>query len=194
MKSALGHQLGAPLRRVPQLAASPQKWTSPRVLKLKKIMPDSLKPSSQKGAQVSLGAGGVPMSPIHAAPDHDPAGASSMLGPTESPRASPPSPYSHGLEATGGSQRGEGSSVPQLEEVPWQRSWVAESLWDNLDFIQVGFHVSWFVTAAIDTKVVWENIMALYSTLKTTSDQIDVSALTIHLIALPCHGFDSFLT
>jgi hypothetical protein len=34
----------------------------------------------------------------------------------------------------------------------------------------------------------------LYSSLKTTSDQIDVIALAIHLIASPCHGFDSFLT
>jgi hypothetical protein len=50
-----------------------------------------------------------------------------------------------------------------------------------------------FITAVVDTEADRENIKALYSRLKTTSDQIDVSALTIHLIASPCHGFDSFL-
>jgi hypothetical protein len=115
-------------------------------------------------------------------------------GPTESPRASPPSPRSHGLGATGEYQCGEGSSAPQPEEVPRQCSWVIESLWDNPDFIQARFHVSQFITAALDTEADWENIWALYSSLKTTLDQIDASALTIHLIAPPCHGFDSSLT
>jgi hypothetical protein len=98
------------------------------------------------------------------------------LEPAESPRASPPSPQSHGLEAIGGSQHGEGSSVPQSEEPPWQHSWVAESLWDNLDFIQARFHVSRFITATVDTKVDQESIDALYSSLKTTSAQINLSA------------------
>jgi hypothetical protein len=45
----------------------------------------------------------------------------------------------------------------------------------------------------VDTKVDRDNIKALYSSMKTTSEQIDVSVLTIYLIASPCHGFDSFL-
>jgi hypothetical protein len=57
-----------------------------------------------------------------------------------------------------------------------QQSWVAESLWDNLEFIQVGLHIGRFVTMAIDTEVVRENVKALYSSRKTTSAQIDVSA------------------
>jgi hypothetical protein len=64
--------------------------------------------------------------------------------------------------------------MPQPEEVPRQRSRVAESLWDNSDFIQAGFN-------------------EFYSSLKTTSDQIDVSTSTTHLIASPYHDFDSSL-
>jgi hypothetical protein len=52
-----------------------------------------------------------------------------------------------------------------------------ESLWDNPEFIQAGFHIGQFITAGVDTKVEQENIKALYSSLKTTSTQIDVSAL-----------------
>jgi hypothetical protein len=59
---------------------------------------DSLKPSNPKGVRGSPGAGGALTSPTHAAPDHDPTGASSVLGPTESPRASPLSP---GLKDSG---------------------------------------------------------------------------------------------
>jgi hypothetical protein len=109
-------------------------------------------------------------------------GTSSVPEPTESPRASPPSPQSHGLGAAGRSQHGEGSSTPQPEEALQQRSWVAESLWDNSNFIQARFHVGPFVTAAIDTEANRENIKALYSSLKTTSYQIDVSAQQLTLL------------
>jgi hypothetical protein len=60
--------------------------------------------------------------------------------------------------------------------------------------MQVGFHICRFVTAAVDTEADRENIKALYSNLKTTSDEIDVSALMTRLIAPSWHGFDSFLT
>jgi hypothetical protein len=84
--------------------------------------PDSLKPSSQKGEQGPPGAGGASSSPTYTTLGQDPAGASSVLEPTESPRASPPSPWSHGLEAAGGSQHGEGSFRPHPEEAPQQHS------------------------------------------------------------------------
>jgi hypothetical protein len=54
--------------------------------------PDSLKPSSPKGAQGSPSAGGASNSPTHTTLDQDPTGASSVLEPTESHRASPPTP------------------------------------------------------------------------------------------------------
>jgi hypothetical protein len=47
---------------------------------------------------------------------------------------------SFGLEALGGRQPGEGSFVPRSRKQLHQYSHVAESLWDNLDFIQVRFH------------------------------------------------------
>jgi hypothetical protein len=62
-----------------------------------KTVPDSPKPSSPKGVQDSPGAGNVPTSPTLATLDHDPASASSLPGPTKSPKASPPSPWSHGV-------------------------------------------------------------------------------------------------
>jgi hypothetical protein len=74
-------------------------------------------------------------------------------------------------------QPGNGSSVPQFEKQSWQHSQVVESLWDNPEFIKPGFHVGRFVTAAIDTKADRENIKVLYSSLKSISAQIDVSAL-----------------
>jgi hypothetical protein len=52
-----------------------------------------------------------------------------------------------------------------------------ESLWDNPEFIQASFHIGRFITVAIDTEADRENIKALYSSLKSTSAQIDVSAL-----------------
>jgi hypothetical protein len=87
-----------------------------------RTMPDSPKPSSPKGAQGSPSVDGALTSPNRTALDKDPTGACLVPGPTKSPRASPPSPRSHGLESTSGSQCGEGSFAPQPEEVSWQRS------------------------------------------------------------------------
>jgi hypothetical protein len=52
-----------------------------------------------------------------------------------------------------------------------------QSLWDNPEFIQAGFHIRRFITAVVDTEADRENIKALYSSLKSTLVQIDVSAL-----------------
>jgi hypothetical protein len=74
--------------------------------------------------------------------------------------------------------------VPQSEEPPRQRSWVAESLWDNSDIMHARFHVGRFVTVAVDTEAERKNIEALYSSLKTTSDQIYISAQQLTLLQL----------
>jgi hypothetical protein len=74
--------------------------------------------------------------------------------------------------------------VRQSKEPLRQHSRVAESLWDNLDFIQAGFHISRFITTAVDTVADRENIEALYSSLKTTSTQINVSARQTALLHL----------
>jgi hypothetical protein len=78
---------------------------------------DSLKPSNPKGAQGSPSAGGALTSPTRATPDQNPVDACLVPGPNESPRASPSSPQSHGLGAAGGSQHGDGSSMPHPKEV-----------------------------------------------------------------------------
>jgi hypothetical protein len=126
--------------------------------------------------QGSPGTGGAPPSPTHAALGHNPVGASSGTKPVESPKASPPIPRSYGIGYAGGHQTGEGSSVPQYEKPPQQHSRVIESLWDNSEFIQAGFHVGWFVMVVVDTEADWGNIKVLYASLKSTSTQIDVSA------------------
>jgi hypothetical protein len=105
------------MKRVP-VGSKSLKVDKPSSPQAERTVLDSPKHSSPKGAQGSLGAGGAPTSPTRAAPDQDPTGASSVLGPIEYPRASPPSPRSHGLGAVSGSQHGEGSSVLQPKEVP----------------------------------------------------------------------------
>jgi hypothetical protein len=45
-------------------------------------------------------------------------------------------------------------------------------------FIQAKFHIGWVITAAVDNEAGQENIKVLYSSLKSTSAQIDVSDLT----------------
>jgi hypothetical protein len=66
--------------------------------------------------------------------------------------------------------------VPQSEEPLQQHSQVTESLWDNPEFIQDGFHIGRFVTVVVDTEADQENVKKLYSSLKTIVAQIDVSA------------------
>jgi hypothetical protein len=66
--------------------------------------------------------------------------------------------------------------VTQSQKPLQQHSRVVESLLDNLEFIQVRFHIRQFVTTAIDTEADRENIKVLYTILKSTSAQIDVSA------------------
>jgi hypothetical protein len=50
-----------------------------------------------------------------------------------------------------------------------------ESLWDNPDFIQAGFHIGRYVTASVNIEAEREQIKALYSRMKTTSKLIEVS-------------------
>jgi hypothetical protein len=132
-----------------------------------KTAPEPPKPPSPKDTQGSPGVGGAPPSPTHAASGQNPTGTSSGLESSKSPEASSPSPWSYGLRAAGGYQHGEGSSVPQSEEPLQHHSWVAESLWDNPEFIQAGFHIERFETAVVDIKANQENVKPLYSSMKT---------------------------
>jgi hypothetical protein len=89
------------------------------------------------------------------------------------------SPKSFGLGAHGGRQPSEGSSVPRPEKQSRPYFHVAESLWDNPDFIHARFQAQ------------QEQIKALYSSMKTASELIDVSLYApSYLLTL---RLDSFL-
>jgi hypothetical protein len=64
--------------------------------------------------------------------------------------------------------------MPQSGEQPQARLGVAESLWDNPDFIQAGFYISRFITVSVNTEAEQENIKAIYASLETTLAQINV--------------------
>jgi hypothetical protein len=65
--------------------------------------------------------------------------------------------------------------MPQSGKQPRQYSCVVESLWDNSEFIQAGFHIGRYVLAVVDTEADRENINTLYSHLESTLTQIKVS-------------------
>jgi hypothetical protein len=89
---------------------------------------------------------------------------------------------SFGLEAHGGPQSGEGSSLSRPRKHPRQYSRVTESLWDNPDFIQAGFHIGHYISATVNTQAEQEQIKALYSSIQTTSELIDVSVFILNLL------------
>jgi hypothetical protein len=128
------------------------KANKPLTPNTKETAPESLKPPSHGGTHSSPGTGGAPplstratSSPVHA-------GTSSGPEPTESPKTFPLSPRSYGLQATGGYQRGEGSSMPRPKKQSRQYSRVAECLFDNPEFIQAGFHISRFINQPLILK------------------------------------------
>jgi hypothetical protein len=138
------------LWRVFQLVASPTRWTSPRVLKLRSLRQNLWSP---RNAQGLTGAEGTPTSSFHATPSHDTPNIPQRPEPTEMPKVIPSSPQSYRLGAPDGPHTCEGSSMPSSRAQPRPFFHVAECLWDIPDFIQVGFHTGWFVTAVVDPKL-----------------------------------------
>jgi hypothetical protein len=65
--------------------------------------------------------------------------------------------------------------MPRPEKQLRQYSWVTESLFDNPEFIKTGFHISRFITIAVDTEADQANIKALYSDLKSALTHLNVS-------------------
>jgi hypothetical protein len=84
----------------------------------KKSVLEPLKLPSPKGEQSPTSDKGALASPTHAASSHDAAGTSPRSKPAKFPEASPPSPQSYGLGATGGPQPGKGSSMAQSKKPP----------------------------------------------------------------------------
>jgi hypothetical protein len=116
------------MQRKPLLRASPQGWTSPRVLWLENLLRKCRSPPGPEDIEDPAGAKGAPTSPSDASLGHDAAHQFTRPKSTEHPEASPQSPKYFRLGAPGGCQLGEGSSVPWSEKQPCQYSRVPESL------------------------------------------------------------------
>jgi hypothetical protein len=65
--------------------------------------------------------------------------------------------------------------VLRPKKQPRQYSRVVASLWDNPDFIQTGFYIGRYVSAAVNTQAKQDQIKALYSSMQNTFELVDVS-------------------
>jgi hypothetical protein len=99
------------------------------------------KPPGPEDTKDPAGAKGALTSPSDTSLGCDTAHQFPRPKPTKHPEACSQSPKSFGQGAPGGRQPGEGSSVPRSRKQPRQYSHIVESLWDNPDFIQSGFHI-----------------------------------------------------
>jgi hypothetical protein len=111
------------INTVPPAKSVPVDDESPKVDKppspqAEKTTPEPSKPPSPTGAQGLIGADGTLTSPTHTASGQDAANNSSRPESAEHPKMPRPSPRSYGLGAPGGSQNGEGSSMPQSKKQP----------------------------------------------------------------------------
>jgi hypothetical protein len=193
-----------PLCRVPQdinldsstknvsVGGKSPKANKPLTPNTKETAPKSLKPPSPGGAHSSPGTGGAPSLSAWAASSLGPVGAFYDPELAESPKTFPKSPRSYWLGAAGGYQPGEGWSVPQSKKQLWQYSWVVESLFDNCEFIQAGFHIGRFITAVVDTEVDQANIKALYLDLKLALTHLNVSVSYLHYNIFAWFWFSSY--
>jgi hypothetical protein len=107
----------------------------------RKTFPETSKPLSPKNNNALASAASNLTSPCAANLGHDATHQSARQDPTEHQEVSPQSPKSFRLGAHGGPQNGEGPFVPRPEKQLHQYLHVAESLWDNLDFIQARYHI-----------------------------------------------------
>jgi hypothetical protein len=166
--------LASPTKNIPHKSRSPKvdKPPSPCV---GKTLLEMLNPADSEDINVPTGATRNLTSPLATDSRRDTTHQSPRPDSTVHQEASPISPKSFGLGAHGGPQQGEGSPVPRPEKQPRQYSRLVETLWDNLDFIQVGFHIGRYVSTSMNTQAEQEQIKALYSSMKTTSKLIDIS-------------------
>jgi hypothetical protein len=159
-----------PLYRIPQdidpvssIKGVPTGSRSPKVdrhpsAQAEKTTQESLKPLSPSNAQGPTSTEGTLTSPFHATPSHDTMNISLRSEPTAMPKMIPSSPQSFRLGAPSGLHTGKGSLVPSFRAQLRLFLRVVESLWDNPDFIQAGFHIGRFATAVVDSKAERENI------------------------------------
>jgi hypothetical protein len=155
--------------------SEPPKVDKPLSPSAGKTFPETPNPTGPKDINVPTGAASNQTSPPAADSRHDAAHQPPRPDPAMHQGASPLNPKSFGLGAHGGPQPGEGSYVPRHEKQSRQYSRVAESMWDNPYFIQAGFHIGRYISAFVNSQAEQEQIKALYSNMKTTSELIDVS-------------------
>jgi hypothetical protein len=117
-----------------------------------KTFPEMPNPLGPEYTNVLAGATSNPTSPFVTDLRRDTIYQSTRPDLTERQEASPLSPKSFGLGACGGPQPREGSSMQRPEKQSRQYSHVAESLWDNPDFIQDGFYIGRYVAPSVNTK------------------------------------------
>jgi hypothetical protein len=106
-----------------------------------KTFPDMSKPLGPEDTNASAGAASNPTCPSAVDMGRDATHQPSRPDPTEHQEASLWDPESFRLGAHGGPQDGEGSSMPRPEKQPRQYLCVVESMWDNPNFIQAGYHI-----------------------------------------------------
>jgi hypothetical protein len=94
----------------------------------------------------------------------------------ESPRTTRPNNPCHGIGSTGEDPIGGDSAQPQPKSLPQQTPLVPETLANNPNFIQAGFHIGRFITAVVDNEADRLNIEALPTELDSTSTKIHVSS------------------
>jgi hypothetical protein len=100
-----------------------------------KTFPKTSKPSDPECNNASASAASNLTSPFAVDSGCDTAHQSARLDSVECQEVSPQIPKSFRLGAHGGPQTCEGPSMPRPKKQPRQYSRVAESLWDNPDFI-----------------------------------------------------------
>jgi hypothetical protein len=127
-------------KNIPTIGES-QKVDKPLSPSVKKSTPEILKPPCPGNAKGSTGAKGAPPSPSAADSRRDAAHDLPWPNLTEHSGASSQNSQSYGLRSPGGCQPGEGPSVPRSRKQPRQYLCVIESLWENPEFIQAGYHI-----------------------------------------------------
>jgi hypothetical protein len=149
------------------------------------VAPKTSEPLSSSGARNSPSPTPAPDFSVEVTPNPNPVVTSPSPKPTESPKTTPPSPWSHGVSSTGRASFGDDPARPQLEDLPQRSPQVAKTVAKDPDFIKVGFHIGRFITTAVDIEVGCTNIKALWTDLNFASTRINVSISCLVLCHIP---------
>jgi hypothetical protein len=141
-----------------------------------KIALETLEPPSPSEAWGSPSPATTQASSPKDTPNSSSIGAPLSFEPAESPKTTPPSPWSYILSFAGGVPLGGDSIRPQPKDIPQCSPRIAETLAKEPKFIKVIFHIGRFIMVVVDTEADCANIEALRTDLDSVSTQIHVSA------------------